>query len=105
MMHRLPLVVGLLAVTAITATAQLTDDHNLYKDRYRNLFGGRDMAQTNRPPADVSGRGAAEKPIVCGMRILPADPTIDPKIRVAPPARAVLDHKLRKLSPPICKPE
>jgi hypothetical protein len=105
MVHRLSLVVALLLVTAIPA-AQLSFDHNLQRDPYRNLFGDPDAAQKTGPPADVSGRVTPEKPIVvCGMRILPADPTIDPKIRVGPRDRVVFDHKLRKLSPPICKPE
>jgi hypothetical protein len=38
------------------------------------------------------------------MRIVPADPTIDPKIRVGPPDRGGVPS-IRALKPSICAPE
>ena len=70
MVHRLPLVVALLLVTALAASAQLTFDHKPKTDPYRNLFGERDVDQKTNPPPDIIARGTPEKPIVvCGMRI------------------------------------
>ena len=45
----------------------------------------------------------APKPsVVCGMTVIPADPTIDPKIRVAPSNTGVT-FTMRVVPPTICK--
>ena len=38
--------------------------------------------------------------VVCGMLLLPADPSIDPRIRVQPPTDA--DYKIKVVRPPVC---
>jgi hypothetical protein len=103
---RMVFVIALVFVIATAAYAQLNFEHPPKKDPYGTLFGKRSAVQTTRPSEEVIGRGTPQPPVVvCGMRILPADPSIDPKIRVGPQARVIVDHKLRKLSPRICKPE
>lgn len=99
------LVVALVFGTASAASAQLSFEHHPKKNPYRNLFGERGPVQ--RPTAPLRGvsRRAPQKPtVVCGTMIVPADPTIDPKMRVKPPSQGV-EHKLRIVKPPICKPE
>lgn len=100
-----PLVVALLLMTATAASAQLTFEHRPKKDPYRNLFGERDVAQKIRIPVRVISRATPQKPfVVCGTLIVPADPKVDPKMRVGPPDDG-MDYKLRIVKPPICKPE
>ena len=53
-----------------------------------------------RPSGD--GTPAAKATVVCGMTLLPADPTIDPGMRVPAPSSGV-SYTLRKSPPPICK--
>jgi len=43
----------------------------------------------------------SEPKIVCGMVVIPADPRIDPKIVVPPPADAGTS-KIRRIVPPVC---
>jgi hypothetical protein len=53
-----------------------------------------------RPPAD--GTAAAKATVVCGMTVVPADPKMDPGIRVtAPDSR--FSYTLRSVQPEICK--
>jgi hypothetical protein len=40
--------------------------------------------------------------VVCGMLIVPADPTIDPKMRITPPQDPNLEYKIRVVEPPLC---
>jgi hypothetical protein len=52
-----------------------------------------------RPSA---GPSAAPKPsVVCGMTVIPADPAIDPKIRVAPPDNGV-KFAMKVVEPTVC---
>jgi hypothetical protein len=37
------------------------------------------------------------------MRVVPANPDVDAKIFVAPPTE--VDHKIKTVPPPTCKPE
>ena len=72
------------------------------KDPYRNLF------KTAPPPApDQSPQPSREAPkVVCGTLIIPADPKIDPGINIDPYAtRPDMRYTIRRLTPPICKPE
>jgi hypothetical protein len=101
----LPFVFVLLLGPASTASAQLPFDHHPKKDPYRGLFGNRAPTQNNSVPVPIAGREAPQKPVVvCGTMILPADPRIDPKMRIAPPSDGA-DHKLHTITPPICKPQ
>lgn len=44
----------------------------------------------------------SQKPrVVCGLTVIAADPTIDPKIRMPIPDDGV-DFKIRRLRPPLC---
>ena len=63
----------------------------------RNLF---ETQKTPRPSIETP---VATPNIVCGMTIIPADPTIDPKMLRTPKADGV-DYKLRTIDPPICNP-
>jgi hypothetical protein len=60
------------------------------------------------PKVDWNWRPSAEpapaRPsVVCGMTVIPADPKIDPKIRVAPPNNGV-KYTLKVVEPTVCKP-
>jgi hypothetical protein len=39
--------------------------------------------------------------VVCGMTIIPADPSIDPKMLIEVPSAA--DYTIRRIPPPICR--
>jgi hypothetical protein len=73
-----------------------------------NLFGQK--TPVPKPPkVDWSWRPSTEtaqpaKPaIVCGMTIIPADPKIDPKMRVAPRADGTT-YTLKVVPPTVCRP-
>ena len=101
----LPLVVTLLLVTSSVATAQLNYKPNPKKDPYRHLFAERERALKNALQAKVASTRTVPKPsVVCGTLIVPADPAIDPKMQIAPPNDGV-EHKIRTVAPPICKPQ
>jgi hypothetical protein len=54
-----------------------------------------------RPSVDLK---AASKPtVVCGMTLVPADPKVDPKMRVAPPANGTT-FTMTVVPPTVCKP-
>lgn len=75
------------------------------KDPYRNLFAPRPPEQKIVPEARAEARPPQSKPtVVCGTVIVPADPTIDPKIHAKRPDDRVR-YTLRSVAPPICKPE
>jgi hypothetical protein len=99
------LVVALLVLTSSAAAAQVRFAPRPEKDPYRNLFGGPVRAQkpTAPKPATPSPSPSPQKPfVVCGTLVVPANPGVDPKIRVAPPAG--VEHTMRILIPPMCQP-
>jgi hypothetical protein len=107
MIMRRVFAVALLLLTGPAASAQRPFEHNPQKDPYRNLFGDRDPVQkpAPAPPVRLIPRAAPPKPVVvCGTLIIPADPSIDPKIRVGPPDDGV-DYKIRIVPPPVCRPQ
>lgn len=54
---------------------------------------------------EAQQQAEALKPkVVCGMLIVPANPAIDPKMRVTPPQDPKLEYKIRVVEPPVCKP-
>lgn len=67
-------------------------------DPFRKLFEVQPDLKAAPPPA-----AAAKPKIVCGMTIIPADPTIDPKMRLAPKSDGV-NYTIRAIDPPICNP-
>jgi hypothetical protein len=81
------------ATQAPLATPQLLGSA---RNPYRTLFP--------LPAAPVPAPDAARDTprIVCGMRVIPADPNIDPRIRVSLPNNPPVHHTLRVLPPPVC---
>jgi hypothetical protein len=49
----------------------------------------------------TQARAAAEPSVICGMTVVPADPRIDPKIRMAPPANGVT-FAMKVIEPTVC---
>lgn len=64
------------------------------------------LFQAPQAPKPVSPeKTAAAKPkVVCGMLLIPADPSIDPKMSVTPPKDAGVKHTMRAITPPVCNP-
>ena len=111
-MRNAAIVVGILLVTVpafgqpTSAAAQTAARFGAlrapqHKDAYRNLF------QPARPlAAPVSQPTEDRRPkVVCGMLVIPADPTIDPKIAVPPNKAPGVEFKIRAMEPPVCKGE
>ena len=72
-----------------------------------NLFGEKKPAPKpyivdwgGRPSTDQ--QAAPKSTVVCGMTLVPADPTVDPKMRAEVPARGV-SFTMRAVPPTICK--
>jgi len=72
-----------------------------------NLFGQKKPAPkpppvdwTWRPSADA--HASAQPAVVCGMTLVPADPKVDPKMKVAPPDGGV-SFTLRAIQPTTCR--
>jgi hypothetical protein len=75
------------------------------KNPYNNLFAPR--VQEPRPDPVPPSTGPATPPapkVVCGTLLVPADPAVDPKMRVRPPDTGVR-YSGRTIAPPLCKPE
>jgi len=53
-----------------------------------------------RPSVDP--KAAAKPTVVCGMTLVPADPTFDPQMKVAVPDRGVA-YPMRSVPPTLCK--
>lgn len=76
-------------------------------------FGGRQkfrqLFQPAKPPASVpAGReqpGQRSKPrVTCGMVLIPADPSIDPKIGIRRRGQTNTESTIRAVQPPMCWP-
>jgi hypothetical protein len=103
----LPLFSGVLS-------AQLLFERNPRQDPYQKLFrdalpgqaagSRRDDERLKALPSPLVRRDARPGApyVVCGTLIVPADPRVDPKIRVGPPD-AQVDHTMRIIEPPICR--
>ena len=50
-----------------------------------------------------TAKAAPKAKIVCGMMIVEADPSLDPKMAVTPPQDQKLSYAIRVFEPPICK--
>lgn len=69
------------------------------KDPYQQLFA----AQQALKGAQQQSAATAQQPkVVCGMMIIPADPTIDPKMRITPPQDSRVEYKIRVVEPTVC---
>jgi hypothetical protein len=69
------------------------------------LFGQQKKAPKT-PKVDWHWRpapAAQEPAVICGMTVVPADPKVDPKIRVAPPANGTT-FTMTVVPPTVCKP-
>jgi hypothetical protein len=53
-----------------------------------------------RPSAEQ--KSTPKPAVVCGMTLVPADPKVDPKMRVGPPDRGVA-FTMRAIPPTVCK--
>lgn len=102
--RRTLLAIALIILTAAAAAAQVRFAPGPEKDPYRNLFDDPLRAQKPTAPKPATPSPSPQKPfVVCGTLIVPADPGMDPKIRVPPPAG--VEHTMRILIPPMCKPD
>jgi hypothetical protein len=71
------------------------------KDPFTQLFAARQALKE----AVAEAKAWPVKPrIVCGMLIVPADPSVDPKIAVTPPKDSELKYTIRGIEPLICNP-
>ena len=50
-----------------------------------------------------TAKAAPKTRIVCGMMVVEADPSLDPKMAVTPPQDQKLRYAIRVFEPPICK--
>jgi hypothetical protein len=68
---------------------------------YGNLFKAQ---ETLRPAlAEEAAKARPKTRVVCGMLIVEADPSLDPKMAVTPPQDRNLRYAIRVFEPPICK--
>jgi len=96
-------ITALLTGLAILAGAQLVlaSEPRAEKNPYRRLFEPSAIRVTPFP--ESAGPAADSKPrVVCGMTLIPADPKIDPKIRITP-KDSDTRYTIRVVPPPICK--
>ena len=70
------------------------------KDPYKQLFAAQ-QALKNAQQQQAAAEPLKPK-VVCGMMVVPADPTIDPKMRITPPQNPNLEYKIRVVEPPTC---
>jgi hypothetical protein len=70
-------------------------------DPYRQLFSAR---QSLKDALVKAQEARSQATIVCGMLIIPADPSIDPKIAVPLDKAPGVEFKIRAFEPPVCNP-
>ena len=105
-MMRLVLAIGVTLAATAPAFAQLSFEHQPKKDPYRNLFSPEAERIKAATAAALRAREReARRPCMDhAMRVVPANPDVDAKIKVAPPSD--VDHKIRSVTPPPrCNPE
>jgi hypothetical protein len=78
-----------------------TPDDNLARaqERLREALRRRQQLQHLQP---VAPPGQETPQVVCGMTIIPADPSIDPKMILEVPAGSV-DFTIKRIPPPVCR--
>jgi hypothetical protein len=67
---------------------------------YEKLFQSREAL---KQAVGQQTKAAPKTRIVCGMMIVEADPTLDPKMLVTPPQDPRLSYAIRVFEPPVCK--
>lgn len=70
---------------------------------YRQLFTPQ-LPKTIPSPLTSPRKPDAKPNVVCGMTVVPADPSIDPKMGVTPQRDANLSYTIRAIAPPQCPP-
>jgi len=91
--------VGLLVIAAPASAQEFKPQANFFAQQKK--AAPRPQVDWNwRPSADSTP--AAKATVVCGMTLVPADPKVDPGMRVPAPSSGV-SYTLRKSPPPICK--
>jgi len=104
--RRLSMLAAVLLASVAPASAQLNFRHHPSKDPYRSLFGG-EIATRDKPrmQGDVTTKNTPPQPqkpfVMCGTLVVPADPGVDPKIRVGPREDGVWDT-MRVVKPRPC---
>ena len=87
----LPVVLMAFGVTAAALQgAAFNEQKRFFTDVFRQVPELPRQARNNLHPPRV----------LCGMLVIPADPSIDPGIRVQPPTTA--DYKIKAVRPPVC---
>jgi hypothetical protein len=72
------------------------------KNPFGRLFQPRELAPQRAAHPTTQPRAAREPIIVCGMRVIPSDPTVDPRIRLSTPEPKT-KPAIRALEPPCYK--
>ena len=104
MMRPFVIAIGFALAATTSSSAQLPFEHQPKKDPYRNLFSTETERLKAAAAASVRAKQEEMQPCVnYSMRVAPADPSFDPKIRIAPPSNGV-EHKLKTVKPRVCKP-
>jgi hypothetical protein len=68
---------------------------------YSKLFQAPDALKQAVEPQ--TAKPAPKTKIVCGMMVVEADPSLDPKMLVTPPQDPKLTYTIRVFEPPMCK--
>jgi hypothetical protein len=102
--------VGMLAATPVFAgQAKPSPEQNTLlgalrqpqsADSYRRLFDARSAL---KQAIDEQSRGQLKWKIVCGMKVIEADPTIDPRMAVTPDTNLKAKPSIRAIEPPTCR--
>lgn len=102
-------------VVALLATAMFTTDVSASpaptaqsgwqrkSNPYSGLFQPFTPVKPNERTQATPPSTPAKPRVVCGMTVIPADPSIDPKFTIPPPDRST-KFTMRLIEPPICKP-
>jgi len=70
---------------------------------YKGLFRPAPLVKPTERSEAAQPSTAAKPKVVCGMTMIPADPSLDPKFTKTPPDRAT-KFTIRAVDPAICKP-
>ncbi len=73
------------------------------KNPYTKLFAGTAVAAQGPLVQNQAEQTQPARPkVVCGMMVMPADASIDPRMRVSPPVNDNTTHTIRAVKPPMC---
>jgi hypothetical protein len=93
---------GVSAPAKATASQGASPRGSRKTNPFGNLFGAKPTPRSSPPAQQAQWSSAQKRTVVCGMTVLPADPTIDPKIRVSAP-RSGVRFTIRSVQPPVCQ--